>query len=122
MEKGIFTPQQEQLISDALFNLVNRKRKIPKFVKWIVRLIVRYLDNKKIDSLPDAWKQILQPVVAAAFEKRYDELEQLVANILNNRIDVPKIPEQVEQVMFEMFVKTTALAIQKHAEKHRKAA
>lgn len=122
MEKGIFTSEQEKYIAEALYNLVNRKRKIPGFVKWIVRLMVRYIDNKKVESLPDTWKQVLVPIVAAAFAKNYDELQLQVANLLNNKIDIPRIPEQVEQVMFEMFTKTTALAIQKYAEKHRKAA
>ena len=56
------------------------------FVKYLVRIIVRYIDNKKIDSLPDSWKLILLPVVTAAFEKKYGDLHIQVANILNNKI------------------------------------
>lgn len=116
--QGLFTPDQEKLISDALFDLINRKRKIPRFVKFIIRMIIRKIDDRKLDRLPDHWKQALIPVVDAAFLKDMEALQKQVATVMNNEIDIPRMSEPAEQVMFEMFAKLIALALQKYVFKN----
>lgn len=118
-EAGIFTPEQEKLVADALFNAVYRKKKIPKFVKYIIRVLISRIDNRRIDRLPDAWKKRLVPIVEAAFSNNLEAIEKEVATILNEKIDIPLLPEAMEQVVFEMTLKVTAIALLNYVEKNK---
>ena len=111
---GLMTPDQERFLAEALYSLIKSKKKIPGIIKLILRFIIKLIDNKKLDKMPVEHKKQLIPIVNYAYNNDFKNFEVACATLLNQKIDIPKIPEMVEQIIFETLIKIFAFALKEH--------
>lgn len=110
--KGLFTPAQEEFIAEILDDFFKFKNPIlEKFDKTIFKLLVQIGDNQGLNKLGDAWKVELAPIVDAAMEKDVEKVRGLAVDLLNKKIDIPKLDEETELMVFDAFSRFLVAAI-----------
>ena len=109
---GVFTPQQEQVVTDALKAFVKPKN---KFLGWIqafgLKYLIKGIDNFGFDRIRGEWKRDLIPIIDAIWEKRYEQARQMITDLLNNRIDFRNIDEELELRFFDSLTRFIATAL-----------
>lgn len=109
---GLFSPEQEDLLIEAVGQHVNLKNKLyTKLAKRGVRILIRGIDNFGLDKIRQEWKTDLIPILDAAILGKKETVRGLVTDLLNKRINIKKLDDEQELVLFDSLTKTVALAI-----------
>jgi hypothetical protein len=109
---GLFTPQQEQVVTDALKTFVKPKN---KFLGWIqafgLKYLIKGIDNFGLDRIGGEWKRDLIPIIDVIWEKKYEQARQMITDLLNKRIDFRNTDEEWELRFFDSITRTIATAL-----------
>lgn len=114
--KGVMTPKQEELVAKALDYWFKFKNPIiEKFDYQLFLLIVRGADNIGMDKIPNQWKNKLIPLIDAAMDGYVESVRLSVTDLLNEKIDLPKIDDYQELIVFDQFTKFVATVVEYYA-------
>jgi hypothetical protein len=109
---GFLTPEQEKLLADALDEFLKFKNPIiEKFDGPVALIVVRGVDNRFADKVNPVWKTPLIPIIDCALAGDIEETRRLVTDLINQKIDIPCIQEDVELMMFDGFTRFAAAAV-----------
>lgn len=108
MDKGILTVQQEDFLIELIMKNVQFPKLDNKLYNWllkkfkrkIITAIVRGADDMGLDRLGLSLKLELQPIVTAAMEKRYEDIDELVAALASKEINLKKADEKEKLALF----------------------
>lgn len=118
--KGIFTPEQEEFLAKVLDDFFKFKNKLyEQFDKATFRLILRVSDDSTLDNISSQWKLKLIPIVDEAIKGNIDEVRKYVTDLLNEKIDIPKLDEEQELMVFDAFTKFLAVSIDYYINKKK---
>jgi len=121
--KGVIKPEGEILIAKALDEFFKFKNPILEGGDYMFFLFaVKAIDNNGIDRIHPSWKERLIPVVDAALVGNKEEVRRLATDLMNAKIDIPKVDEETELVLFDSFTKFIAAAIDHYVTKKKLAA
>jgi hypothetical protein len=112
--KGLFTQKEQDFIATALFFWLQNKIKsrIYRLVGLkVCKIFVGAVDDYGLDRIPQQWKLDVIPIVSAAMDGQKEKVEVLVVELMNRKIDIPKIDEQKEYVVFNALAKLIVSAI-----------
>ncbi len=119
---GFLTPEQEKLLAEALDEFLKFKNAIMEKMDGPVALVViRGVDNRFADRIHHEWKTPLFPILDKALEGDIEETRRLVTDLINQKIDIPGIQEDVELMMFDGFTRFAAAAVAWYLERKRAA-
>lgn len=100
--KGIISPQGEDLIAALLDNAITWKNPIMKlFGKRIFKVIISTIDNNLLERIPEEWQNPLEPIIAAAVNKEWEEAALLISKFADEKIDIPFLDEASERLLFD---------------------
>lgn len=100
--KGIISPQGEDLIAALLDNAITWKNPIIKlFGKRIFKVIISTIDNNLLERIPEEWQNPLEPIIAAAVNKEWEEAALLISKFADKKIDIPFLDEASERLLFD---------------------
>ena len=120
--KGLFTPAHEEYLSEVLDNVFKFKNPlIEKFDKTAFKLMVSTLDNQGLDRLHEDWKKDVIPLIDAAMALNVEETRRLAVDLLNKRVDIPKIDEEAELMVFDAFTRFLVAAVDWYVQKQKAA-
>jgi hypothetical protein len=77
--------------------------------------------HRLADRITLIWKTPLIPIIDKALEGDIEETRRLVTDLMNDKIDIPGVKEEVELMMFDGFTRFAAAAVAWFPER-RKAA
>lgn len=116
--KGIIKPEGEVLIAKALDSFFKFKNPFLEGGDYMFFLFaVKSIDNNGLNKIPPTWKERLIPVVDAALEGKKEEVRRLATDLINEKIDIPKVDEETELILFDSFTKFVAAAIDHYTAK-----
>jgi hypothetical protein len=120
--KGLFTPEHEEYLAEVLDNVFKFKNPlIEKFDKTAFKLMVSTLDNQGLDRLHDEWKADIIPLIDAGMALNVEETRRLAVDLLNKRVDIPKIDEEAELMVFDAFTRFIVAAVDWYVQKKKAA-
>ena len=110
--KGLLTSQQEEFLANVLDYWFKFGNKIlENWDKVVFKYIIRAADNMGADKIPDIWKDSLIPIIDAAIAGKKEDVRLLVVDFANAKIDIPKLDDEQELLVFDSFSKFIATAI-----------
>jgi len=117
--EGLFNDDQEQFLAELMDKAIKFKNPILEGIdRSVFKLLINVIDNNLVERLPDEeWEHPLKPIVDAAIEKRWDDVEVLVADLLDEKIDIPGIDDDAENLIFDYAIKFIATLIHNYATK-----
>ena len=119
---GFLMPEQEKLLAQALDAFLRFKNGAMEKVDGPVALIViRGVDNRFGERISPAWKTPLIPIIDAALSGKEETVRQLTTDLMNRKIDIPGVDEEIELMMFDGFTRFAAAAVAWYAEKRKVA-
>jgi len=120
--KGFLTPEQEELLAKALDEFLKFKNAIiEKFDGPVALIVIKGVDNRFADRINPEWKTPLIPVIDKALEGDVEETRRLVTDLINQKIDIPGIQEDIELMMFDGFTRFAAAAVAWYLERKKAA-
>ncbi|WKJ89826.1 hypothetical protein QZJ86_17725 [Methylomonas montana] len=112
---------QIEMLSDeeveALASKLNKKIDIPFIPEGTEQVIfvktVKQFDRMLYQSLPNELYGLVKNASAGISEKDAEALKLVLGTRLNNRLDIPYVPEWVEQEIFELLLDLIVKAMRK---------
>lgn len=99
---GIISPEGEKLIAQFFDDKVQWKSKIlEKLDGKFFLILIRVIDNKLLDKIPDDWQNPLEPIIEAALDHNYPKCAKLIAELTDQKIDFPFLDDGSEKLFFE---------------------
>jgi len=118
--KGIFKPEHEEFLAEVLDKFFVFKNPIvEKFDKTFFKILVQAADNQGLDRLDAEWKADIIPLVDAGMVLKVEEVRRLSVDLLNKRIDIPKLDEETELMVFDAFTRFIVAAIDWYVQKKK---
>lgn len=119
--KGLFTPVQEQFLAEVLDKFFEFKNPLyEKFDSVVFKTILKVADDAGVNKLSADWKAKLIPVIDAAMAGNVEDVRTYLIDLLNSKIDIPKLDEEQELMVFDSFTKFLAAAIDFYVQKNKK--
>jgi len=119
---GFLTPDQEKLLAEALDEFLKFRNAImEKMDGPVALLVIRGVDNRFADRINPEWKTPLIPIIDRALAGDIEQTRQLVTDMMNNKIDIPGVQEDIELMMFDGFTRFAAAAVAWYMERKRAA-
>ena len=116
--KGLVTPAHEDFMAGVLDDLFKFKNPlIEKFDKTFFKIMISTLDNQGLDRLNPEWKGDLIPLIDSAIALNVEETRRLATDLLNKRVDIPKVDEETELMVFDAFTRFIVAAIDWYVQK-----
>ena len=94
---------------------------IEKFDGPVALIVIKGVDNRFADRINPEWKTPLIPVIDKALEGDVEETRRLVTDLINQKIDIPGIQEDIELMMFDGFTRFAAAAVAWYLERKKAA-
>lgn len=99
--KGLLTEEQEAFVSGLLDDLIDFKNPVLEGLDGpAFKVLVSVVDNNLIDKIPEEWQNPIEPILDEAMAGNWEEAADKVADLLNEKIDVPGLDEISEQLIF----------------------
>lgn len=120
--KGLFTVPEQRFIAAALyFWLQNKiKSRIYRLIgKKVIDIFVMVIDDYGLDRIPEKWKLDIIPIISAAMDGEKEKVRLLTVDLLNKRIDIPKLDDEQELMTFDALSKFIAAAIDLYLQKKK---
>ncbi len=109
---GFLTPEQEKLLAQALDEFLKFKNAIAeKFDGPVAMVVIKGVDNRFADRINPAWRTPLIPIIDKALEGDVESTRRLVTDLMNEKIDIPGVREEIELMMFDGFTRFAAAAV-----------
>lgn len=119
---GFLNPEQEKLLAEAVDEFLKFKNAIMEKVDGPVALfVIRGVDNRFSERVSPAWKTPLIPIIDRALQGDVEQTRQLVTDMMNSKIDIPGVQEEIELMMFDGFTRFAAAAVAWYIERKRAA-
>lgn len=116
--KGLFTPEQEEFLAEALDSFFEFKNVLyEKFDKAVFKTLIRVADDAGADKINPDWKLKIIPIIDAAILGQVEEVRKYLVDLMNEKIDIPKLDEEQELLIFDAFSKFLAAAIDYYVQK-----
>lgn len=116
--KGVLTAEQEDYVAEVLdFYFKFKNAVYEKLDGPVFKQLVRAADNMGADRIPEQWKSDLIPIIDAAMLNDANTVRLLAVDLLNKRIDIPKLDDEQELMVFDAFSKFIAAAIDFYMQK-----
>lgn len=117
---GLLNSEEEKFLAVVLDDLFIFKNPVFESLdKSVFRQIIKIADNYGADRIPETWKLDLIPIIGAALKNEKEKVRLLVIDLLNKRIDIPKLDDEQELIIFDSFSKFIAAAIDLYLQKKR---
>lgn len=122
VRKGVFNTEQEEFIAEVLDSAFKFKNPLfETFDKPVFKALIKVGDDTGLDKINVTWKEKLIPIIDAAMAKDVETVRTLVVDLLNEKIDIPKLDEEQELMLFDGFSRFLASAIDYYIQKNKKA-
>jgi hypothetical protein len=79
------------------------------------------VDNRFADKVHPAWKTPLIPIIDSGLAGDIEETHRLVTDLINQKIDIPGIQEEIEMMMFDGFTRFAAAPVARFLERKKAA-
>lgn len=99
--KGILTSSQEKTMGKWLDSHINLPWGLEMFDKATFVGLIRIVDNYGVNLLDEDVKENLAILITALFDKDYDLAASTLAVIVDNKIDIKKVDDEIEAKLFE---------------------
>ena len=120
--KGLFTPEHEEFLAGVLDDFFKFKNPlVEKFDSMAFKLMVTTLDNQGLEKINPEIKADIIPLIDASMGMQVEETRRLATDLLNKRIDIPKIDEETELMVFDAFTKFMVAAVDWYVQKQKQA-
>ena len=120
--KGLFTPEHEEFLAGVLDDFFKFKNPlVEKFDRMAFKLMVTTLDNQGLEKINPEIKADIIPLIDASMGMQVEETRRLATDLLNKRIDIPKIDEETELMVFDAFTKFMVAAVDWYVQKQKPA-
>lgn len=104
-QKGILNPDQEKFLAKLMDEKVKFSNPLIEVVDGVAfKLAITLLDDNLLEKIPADWKNPISPIVDAAIEGRWNEVATAIANLADEKIDVPGIDDLSEKLLFHSVV------------------
>jgi hypothetical protein len=123
-EKGLLTKKEQEFIAIVLFEWLSNKIKARWFKMFGLlglKQLIKALDDFGLDQIPENWKLDIIPIVAAANNGEKEKVRLLVVDLMNKKIDIPKLDEAQELMVFDSFSRFIVIAIDYYMQKRQKS-
>lgn len=117
--EGIFTADQEKKIAELLDEAIKLKGILELIDGYVFKAIITFGDDALLDKLPENFKLKLSAIADAVLAEDVDNAEILVAEILNELVNIPVLDEDSEGLLFKAAVQFIVGAVIKWIEKKR---
>ena len=77
----------------------------------VTKFVIGALDDYGLDKIPEQWKLDIIPIVSAAMDNEKEKVRSLTADLLNKRIDIPKMDDEQELMVFDALTRLIVSAI-----------
>ncbi len=119
--KGLISPEGEEMLARLADEKVNWKNPIMESVDYRMFLIViKTIDNNLLERVPEEWQSPLEPIIAAALNEEWELAGTLVADLANEKIDIPFLDEESEAMLFNAIISLVLGLIMGKVEEMRK--
>jgi hypothetical protein len=98
---GIWNEQQEKVIAQAIDDVYKAKGLLELVDGYLAKVVIALIDDNGLEKLPDDIKPKLSQLTDLAVGGNVEGCNQLGAEILNARIDIPGLDEDSEYIVFE---------------------
>jgi hypothetical protein len=98
---GIWNEQQEKVIAQAIDDVYKAKGLLELVDGYLAKVVIALIDDNGLEKLPDDIKPKLSQLTDLALAGDVEGCNQLGAEILNARIDIPGLDEDSEYIVFE---------------------
>ncbi len=116
--KGLFTPEQEEFLAEALDSFFKFKNVLyEKFDKAVFKTLIKVADDAGADKINPDWKLKIIPIIDAAILGQAEEVRGYLVDLMNEKVDIPKLDEEQELLIFDSFSKFLAAAIDYYVQK-----
>lgn len=116
--EGLFTEAHEDFLAVVLDEFFKFKNPIfEQFDKMAFKTLIRVGDDSGLDKIDPSWKDRLIPIIDAALDNRIEDVRLYLTDLMNEKIDIPKIDEEQELLLFDAFTKFLAAAIDFYVQK-----
>jgi hypothetical protein len=116
--KGLFTSEQEEFLADVLDDFFKLKNPVfEQFDKLVFKNLIRIGDDTGLDQIDPVWKVKLVPIVDSAMLGNVEDVRKYTTDLLNEKIDIPKIDEEQELMVFDALTKFIAAAVDYYIQK-----
>jgi hypothetical protein len=120
--KGLFTSKEQEFIAAALYFWLQNKIKSAIFRmmgKKIISIFISVVDDYGLDRIPEKWKLDVIPIISAAMDGEKEKVRLLTVDLLNKKIDIPKMDDEQELMIFDSLSKFIATAIDLYLQKRK---
>ena len=102
---GLVSPEGEEMLAVLADEAYQWKNPILEMAdKSVYKTIISTIDNNLLTKVPADWANPLKPIIAAAIKKDWETVGAGVANLANQKINIPGIDELSEQLLFNAAV------------------
>lgn len=116
MEKGIFTLEQERILSEKLDNVVKVKGVLELIDGYVFKALLTFLDDTYVDKIKEDLKVMLASLADAVLNEDIDEAEIIASEIINTMVDIPGLDENAEGLLFKGIIEILVAAVIKWIE------
>jgi len=118
--QGLLTTEHEEFLAKILDDFFKFKNPIIEtFDRMFFKLLIQTADNNGLDKIQEEWKNDLIPIVDAAILLKHEEVRRLTTDLLVKRIDIPKVDQETELMVFDSLTRFIAAAIDWYVQKNK---
>ena len=114
---GILNKDQEKFWSDLLLDKLELTGWKGTLAKLGTPIIIRMIDDNYAEKIPEPWKSYATQLTTSVYlalqdgevsEGELEGITDLIATIIDEKVDLPLLPEEDEIVIFKHLVKLLA--------------
>lgn len=119
MEKGIFTLEQEKILTEKLDEVIKLKGILEIIDGYVFKAIITFVDDTYADRIKEDIKVRLALLADAVIKEDITESERLAASLINYLVDIPGLDEDAEGLLFKGTIEILVGAILRWIEKQK---
>ena len=119
MEKGIFTLEQEKILTEKLDEVIKLKGILEIIDGYVFKAIITFVDDTYDDRIKEDIKVRLALLADAVIKEDITESERLAASLINYLVDIPGLDEDAEGLLFKGTIEILVGAVLRWIEKQK---
>ena len=119
MEKGIFTLEQEKILTEKLDEVIKLKGILEIIDGYVFKAIITFVDDTYADRIKEDIKVRLALLADAVIKEDITESERLAASLINYLVDIPGLDEDAEGLLFKGTIEILVGAVLRWIEKQK---
>lgn len=119
MDGKFFSEETKDLIVSVGDDLIKGNAIVEMADGPALRIVVNYLDKLGDKHVPDNFDQPINDCIGLAMSGNFEEAAQMIGETIDKIVDIPKVNEELEKLLFVDGFKFIARSIQVWIEKKK---